>query len=108
MKSMGRTAGLDSMKANVVRAGNSNLFQSKVFREAFVNGCNLNLEIYNTDGSQGAARGAGIGIGFYTSSALAFKGLKVIDKLQPEENLVKKYDSFYLNWKEQLLSLVKK
>jgi xylulokinase len=108
MKSMGRTAGLDSMKANVVRAGNSNLFQSKVFREAFVNGCNLNLEIYNTDGSQGAARGAGIGIGFYTSSALAFKGLKVIDKLQPEENLVMKYDSFYQNWKEQLLSLVKK
>ena len=99
--------GLDVMKEiglefKVIKAGYSNLFQSKVFREAFVNTCNVNLEIYNTDGSQGAARGAGIGIGYFTSNEAAFKGLKVIEKLNPDKELVKKYDSVYKIWKSNL------
>ena len=58
--------GLDIMKSigmqfSVIKAGDSNLFQSRVFKEAFVNTCDVDLEIFNTDGSQGAARGAGIG-----------------------------------------------
>lgn len=98
--------GLDVMKNigmefTVIRAGNSNLFQSKVFKEAFVNTCNVNLEIYNTDGSQGSARGAGIGIGFH-SKADAFKNLKVIERLVPQEKLIKKYESSYRKWKNTL------
>ena len=59
--------GMDIMKSigmefGVIKAGDSNLFQSPVFKEAFVNTCNVDLEIYNTDGSQGAARGAGMGV----------------------------------------------
>lgn len=104
--------GLDVMKEiglefKVIKAGYSNLFQSKVFREAFVNTCNVNLEIYNTDGSQGAARGAGIGIGYFTSNEDAFKGLKVIEKLNPEMELVKKYDSVYNIWKSDLEQILK-
>jgi len=104
--------GLDVMKEiglefKVIKAGYSNLFQSKVFREAFVNTCNVNLEIYNTDGSQGAARGAGIGIGYFTSNEDAFKGLKVIEKLNPEKELVKKYDSVYNIWKSGLEQILK-
>jgi len=104
--------GLDVMKEiglefKVIKAGYSNLFQSKVFREAFVNTCNVNLEIYNTDGSQGAARGAGIGIGYFTSNEDAFKGLKVIEKLNPEKELVKKYDSVYNIWKSDLEQILK-
>jgi len=103
--------GLDVMKSigmefNIIRAGNSNLFQSKVFKEAFVNTCNVNLEIYNTDGSQGAARGAGIGSGFF-SKANAFKGLKVIERLSPSKELIKKYDSFYQSWKNNLNNSLK-
>ena len=65
--------GLDIMRSigmefGVIKAGYSNLFQSKVFQEAFVNTCNVELEVYNTDGSQGAARGAGIGAGYYASA----------------------------------------
>lgn len=106
MKGMGKASGIDSFEARVVRAGNSNLFQSNVFREAFVNTCNVDLEIYNTDGSQGAARGAGIGVGFFKDNDHAFKGLKVIDKLKPDNNLVKKYDSFYQKWKNYLLTMI--
>ena len=104
--------GLDVMKAmgmefSVIRAGDSNLFQSGVFKEAFVNTCNVDLEIYNTDGSQGAARGSGIGIGLYPNQSDAFKGLKVIDKLHPEPERVKKYEAIYQNWKTNLLGLLK-
>jgi xylulokinase len=103
--------GLDVMKSigiefNIVRAGDSNLFQSKVFKEAFVNTCNVNLEIYNTDGSQGAARGAGIGVGF-NSEADAFKGLKVIERQSPREELIKKYNSVYQQWKNNLNNSLK-
>lgn len=98
--------GLDVMKNiglenNVVRAGNSNLFLSNVFREAFVNVCNIQLEIYNTDGSQGAARGAGIGIGYYTEKS-AFKNLFVIESLSPQQELVEIYESAYRHWKSKL------
>jgi len=94
MKSIG-------MEFNIIRAGNSNLFQSKIFKDAFVNTCNVNLEIYNTDGSQGSARGAGIGTGYYSKEG-AFKGLKVIERLSPSEESIKKYDSFYQHWKNNL------
>jgi xylulokinase len=99
--------GLDLLKGlglefSVVKAGFSNLFQSAVFKEAFVNTCGVDLEIYNTDGSQGAARGAGIGIGYYSSVSGAFKGLKTIEKLKPSAELSKKYESFYLDWERKL------
>ncbi len=103
--------GLDIMKSigmefSVVKAGSSNLFQSGVFKEAFVNTCNVGLEIYNTDGSQGAARGAGIGVGCFSSVDEAFKGLKIIEKMTPSPRLTKEYESVYLNWKRKLLKVL--
>ena len=103
--------GLDVMKSigmefNIIRAGNSNLFQSKIFKDAFVNTCNVNLEIYNTDGSQGSARGAGIGTGF-CSKEDAFKGLKVIERLSPSAESIEKYESFYQKWKNNLNNSLK-
>lgn len=100
MKEMG-------MKFSVIRAGDSNLFQSNVFKEAFVNTCNVDLEIYNTDGAQGAARGSGIGAGIYSNQSDAFRGLKVIDKLHPETGLVNKFEEVYRTWKANLMSLLK-
>jgi xylulokinase len=98
--------GLDVMKEigikfHVVKAGNSNLFQSKIFKEAFVNTCKVNLEIYNTDGSQGSARGAGIGAGIYSWTD-AFNGLRVIEKIEPKDELVIKYERVYRKWKSAL------
>jgi xylulokinase len=104
--------GLDVMKSigmdfKVVKAGFSNLFQSPVFTEAFVNTCNVELEIYNTDGSQGAARGAGIGTGYYANEDNAFKGLKVIQKMIPDKNMVANYENIYQTWKAGLEKLIK-
>jgi xylulokinase len=104
--SSAQQTGAASTGFEIIRAGYSNLFQSKVFREAFVNTCNIDLEIYNTDGSQGAARGAGIGLGYYSTGSETFKGLKIIDKLYPDNNLVEKYDSFYQSWKNKLINVL--
>lgn len=103
--------GLDIMKSigmefGVIKAGYSNLFQSPVFKEAFVNTCNVDLEIYNTDGSQGAARGAGIGARYYSSTDEAFKGLKVIEKLGSKAELAQKYGSVYDNWNNNLFRIL--
>lgn len=103
--------GLDIMKSigmdfNVVRAGHSNLFQSKIFRDAFVNSCKVNLELYNTDGSQGAARGAGIGAGIYSTPSEAFSGLKIIEHQNYTEELSQKYDWLYNRWKSGLEKLL--
>jgi xylulokinase len=105
--------GLDIMKTigmefGVIKAGDSNLFQSRVFKEAFVNTCNVDLEICNTDGSQGAARGAGIGAKYYSSADEAFKGLKVIEKLGPKAELAKNYDTVYKSWNQRLLGLLER
>lgn len=103
--------GLDVMKSigmsiNVVKAGDTNLFQSKIFQEAFVNTCNVSLELYNTDGSQGSARGAGIGCGYYPSAEKAFEGLKKIKTIDPLEKLVTEYQKYYQIWKNKLENIL--
>ena len=99
--------GLDLLKdlnlePKVVRVGNNNLFLSPLFCEVFTNVCNTPIEMYNTDGSQGAARGSAFGNDFYTSLDEAFQNLKIIDNYNPEHRLAQKYDDFYQLWKEQL------
>ncbi|NWF88587.1 MAG: carbohydrate kinase [Ignavibacteriaceae bacterium] len=100
--------GLDVMKSigmefSIVKVGNTNLFQSKLFKDAFVNTCNINLEIFNTDGSQGAARGAGIGVGIFSENT-AFRSLKMIERLSPEKDLANKYDDIFNIWKKKLIN----
>ena len=101
MESMGMETDSSTGRFKVIRAGNSNLFQSKVFKDAFVNTCDVELEIYNTDGAQGAARGAGIGINYYAPEN-AFKGLKKIEELKPNKEYVSSYNETYKIWKEKL------
>ncbi len=75
--------GLDIMKETgidpgIIRAGNANMFRSPVFREALSCITGVEIHLYNTDGSIGAARGAGIGCGFYKSEKEAFTGLRAV------------------------------
>jgi xylulokinase len=63
------------MNLKTVKAGHANMFLSPLFRKTFVNMNKVILELYDTDGAQGAARGAGIGAGVFTSTSEAFEGL---------------------------------
>ncbi|QLE01894.1 carbohydrate kinase [Galbibacter sp. BG1] len=84
----------------VVRAGKANLFLNPVFREIFVNTTNTTLELYNTSGSEGAARGAAFGYGYFSKLSDAFKGLECLESTKPDPELVKKYEEVYKDWKE--------
>ena len=97
--------GLDILRENgitptIIRAGKANLFLSDVFAQAFVNATNTPVELINSDGSVGAAIGAGIGLGVYASSKEAFsinKPLKII-----EPNAAEQYNDLYQDWKSVL------
>ncbi|MCD6596053.1 MAG: carbohydrate kinase, partial [Bacteroidales bacterium] len=56
------------IKPDIIRAGNANMFLSPVFRETLAGVTGANIELFNTDGSEGAARGAGLGAGFYKTA----------------------------------------
>ncbi len=94
------------LKTEVIRAGNTNMFLSPIFREAFVNTIGARLELYDTDGAKGAALGAGIGAGIFTTFPEAFRGLKMIRYEEPDINKSQQYTSTYHNWKIQLNKLL--
>lgn len=99
--------GLDIMKnsgveVEKVRAGDANMFLSPVFRQVFANTTGAVVELYNTDGSQGAARGAGTGAGIYKNISDAFDGLLCRDVIEPDEKLSKKYKAIYEKWVDVL------
>jgi xylulokinase len=81
-----------------VRAGNANLFLSELFGEIFASVTGAALELYNTDGSQGAARGAGIGAGYYTAPSEAFVGLTSTRIVEPKEEAAGIYREAYARW----------
>lgn len=98
MKGMG-------LNLKTVKAGKANMFLSPLFREAFVNMNQVNLELYDTDGAQGAARGAGVGAGLYPNIRDAFVGLEKVSSLEPDPKLVDAYGEVYLRWKSHLEKL---
>jgi len=99
--------GLDIMRqtgveVKTVRAGNANMFLSPLFGQAFATVTGATVELYNTDGSQGAARGAGIGAGVYEGPEDAFAGLEPVKTIEPNEKLAKAYQETYERWENIL------
>jgi xylulokinase len=94
-----RSAGVTVKK---VRAGKANMFLSPLFGRVFSTVTGATVELYNTDGSQGAARGAGIGAGIYRDAKDAFAGLKPIETIEPDRRLRSAYREVYARWEEIL------
>ncbi len=99
--------GMDIMKgigidAQVIRAGKANMFLSPVFRETLANVTGATIELYNTDGSVGAARGAGFGCGYYQSLKEAFEGLKKLETVEPDPSQSAAVSEAYAVWEERL------
>jgi len=102
--------GLDIMKEvgidpQVIRAGEANMFLSKVFREVLSTITGTVIHLYNTDGSIGSARGAGIGCGYYKSEKEAFNGLATVGVTEPDKVRSNSYSEAYLRWKNLLSEL---
>jgi xylulokinase len=103
--------GLDIMRENnilpnIIRAGNANLFLSPLFLEAFVNITQVPVELYETDGSIGAAKGGGIGAGIYKNAQEAFSNFVAIKTIQPNKDLVSVYQLHYAAWHHSLQKFI--
>ncbi|MDT0676342.1 xylulokinase [Autumnicola musiva] len=99
--------GFDVMKSlgtsgDVVRAGKGNLFLSPVFREIFCSTTQANLQLYETSGAEGAARGAAYGSGYYKNLDEAFGDLEILESLEPKKELSAQYQEIYENWKQHI------
>ena len=94
MKNMG-------MEITTIKAGHANLFLSPLFRRTLAAVTGASIQLYETDGSVGAAYGAGIGAGIYSDSDDAFKTLKHIATESPVEN-AEEYLVAYNRWKTAL------
>lgn len=105
--------GMDIMQniginASVIRAGKANMFLSPIFRDTLAGITGATIELYNTDGSVGAARGAGVGSGYYKSFNEAFSNLKKLDTIIPDNSKKADYQDAYNNWKTELEKAISK
>ena len=87
------------IELKTIRAGFANMFMSDVFCNTLAGVSGATIELYETDGSLGAARGAGIGAGIYSSFEEAFAKLEKRKVIEPGEGA---YAEAYANWKEHL------
>jgi xylulokinase len=95
-----REMGLD---VRTVKAGQGNMFQSDLFRTAFATTTGTTVELYETDGSAGAARGAGIGAGVYATPAEAFGGMVALQTIEPDLTVRDQYEAALGRWKSRLM-----
>lgn len=94
-----QSIGIDT---KVIRAGFANMFMSDIFRQTLAGTSGATIELYDTDGSIGAARGAGIGAGIYKTPTEAFASLQKIKVVEPDKNNEAAYKAAYGQWKEIL------
>ncbi len=90
------------MQINKIHAGHANMFLSPVFRDTLASVSGADIVLFDTDGSAGAARGAGIGAGIYDNRDQAFATLKQIDVIHPSADRQPYVDAF-ARWKNILV-----
>jgi xylulokinase len=90
---------------SVVRAGYSNMFLSPLFSQTVATVLGSSVELYGTDGAQGAARGAALGSGMYHSFTDAFDSFEKKGTIDPAPADAPQTSDAYLHWVEQLKKL---
>ena len=90
------------MEISKIHAGNANMFLNPVFRETLAGITGATIELYDTDGSVGAAKGAGMGAGVYKDHNEAFASLEKINVIEPDKKLIPQYEEAYARWKRIL------
>lgn len=91
------------MEINTIKAGHTNMFLSPIFAQALSSISGSRIELYDTDGAAGAARGAGVGLGHFESHDTAFENVNKIMEYHPEKDKQEEYQVAYERWLEILL-----
>ena len=102
--------GIDIMKGmgmdvHKIHAGHANMFLSPIFRETLAGVTGATIELYDTDGSVGAAKGAGMGAGIYKDNNEAFATLDKLEVIEPKVKDAAAYADAYGRWVEYLEKL---
>ena len=95
--------GMDIQK---IHAGKANMFLSPLFRNTLAGVSGATIELYDTDGSVGAAKGAGIGAGIYKDNNEAFATLDKLEVIEPDQAKRSEYLAAYENWKKTLEKII--
>lgn len=90
------------MDISTIHAGRANMFLSPIFRDTLASTSGATIELYDTDGSVGAAKGAGIGAGIYRDHDEAFATLKKLAIIEPDTKHEAEYREAYGRWKSVL------
>ena len=96
--------GMDIRKIHACKA---NMFLSDIFRNTLASVSGATIELYETDGSVGAAKGAGMGCGIYKDNNEAFATLKKLAVIEPDEKNRDAYLNAYAEWKANLEQIIK-
>lgn len=94
------------MDIHKIHAGKANMFLSELFRNTLAGVSGATIELYETDGSVGAAKGAGMGCGIYKDHDEAFATLKKLAVIEPDDKRRAEYLQAYSLWKETLLQQI--
>ena len=95
------------MNISKIHAGHANMFLSPIFRHTLAGVTGATIELYDTDGSVGAAKGAGMGAGIYKDNTEAFATLERLEVIEPVEADRAAYAEAYERWKSHLKYRVK-
>lgn len=90
------------IKVKKIHAGHANMFLSSIFRDTLAGVTGATIELYDTDGSVGAAKGAGMGAGIYKDNKEAFATLEKLDVIEPNRSKAREYADAYQLWKRRL------
>ncbi|MDX2247558.1 MAG: FGGY family carbohydrate kinase [Bacteroidia bacterium] len=90
----------------VIRAGRANMFLSEIFRDTLAGLTGVPIELYDTDGAQGAARAAGLGVGFFAGREETFAGLEKLTEIYPDTPKSSQYQDLYSRWKGVLSGIL--
>ncbi len=91
------------MSTELIRAGYANMFLSPIFAQTLANVSGATIELLDTDGAAGAARAAGMGIGYYKSNNEAFANLKKLQTIEPNAHEIEETREAYKRWRGYLI-----
>ncbi|MCF0176840.1 MAG: carbohydrate kinase [Bacteroidales bacterium] len=95
------------LEPNVIRAGKANLFLNPMFRKTLASLTGARIELFDTDGALGAARGAALGAGIYKTARETFASLARLDVDEPEKAWSQPLEEAYAKWKTEVESIIK-
>ena len=95
------------LNVDVMRVGNDNLFQSKVFADTIANLVGCRIEVLETTGAIGAAKAAGVATGIYSSVNEAMGGNKILKYYEPDKKC-DNYKEYFQLWKADLMKALYK